>query len=366
MLRGLARRAKWIGAALLLLGIGAWFSHTALLAWFYARQVALATAEDRPAWVVRTAGLDEAALPALLAWLDQDESACTNVELALLEMVRTWTDAERPTRLAERLQADYDKISLPGRAAALHVLAALLRRQSPSPPAVIRSAGAILDASARVEELRRPALLLAGALLERVSRGQWLDLCRALTAQGLGDAQPATRVAAAQVLLGEALRQDRALLGAVVPLLRDRSADVRCAALVALTPASEVVGTDTLLPLLHDEDPRVQQVCEAALRSRGLDENHLRLARLMSDESPAARLRVLQHLTRQPDLDVGLWLRRLTQDRAPAVRAAAVRAAGLNIDVDMTERLREMAEADPSETVRQNARHYLAQRQRVR
>ncbi len=70
---------------------------------------------------------------------------------------------------------------------------------------------------------------------------------------------------------------------------------------------------------------------------------------------------MLQHLGRQGDLDPGVWLRRLSQDSAAAVRAAAVRAAGAYPQVDLSDRLREMAQQDPSETVRQNAQYYLRQ-----
>jgi len=141
--------------------------------------------------------------------------------------------------------------------------------------------------------------------------------------------------------------------------LRDRSPVVRRAALVAVAPANEVVSEEDLIPLLHDDDAEVQRLCEAVLRSRGLSEEHLELARLISDSSPKARLRVLERLGRAQDLDPAAWLRRLSQDPSPAVRAAAVRAAAGYPKVDLSDRLREMANSDPSETVRQNAQHYL-------
>jgi hypothetical protein len=104
----------------------------------------------------------------------------------------------------------------------------------------------------------------------------------------------------------------------------------------------------------------VQNLCELALRSRGLTESHILLARLISDDRPSARLQVLRHLRDASDLDVGLWLRRLCQDSAPAVRAAAVRAAAAQSDVDLRQCLDEMAREDSSPTVRQLAGHYLS------
>jgi HEAT repeat protein len=183
-------------------------------------------------------------------------------------------------------------------------------------------------------------------------------MCRRLALAGLDDDHPATRVAAIQLLLRPARKQDE-MLAPIVPLLRDAEAPVRRAAVIALGTAKDVVSEDDLLPLLHDPDQEVQAACALALRSRGLEENHLLLARLISDDQPGARLQVLQHLGQARDLEPGVWLRRLTQDPAPAVRAAAIRAAAAQGQTDLRERLREMASGDPSPTVRQLAGHYL-------
>jgi hypothetical protein len=96
-----------------------------------------------------------------------------------------------------------------------------------------------------------------------------------------------------------------------------------------------------------------------ALNSRGLPDSHLHLARLISDPRPSARLQVLHHLRGDTDLEPGVWLRRLSQDPAPAVRAAAVRAAAAQTRADLRDRLRAMAKDDPSPTVRELASHYF-------
>ena len=54
-----------------------------------------------------------------------------------------------------------------------------------------------------------------------------------------------------------------------------------------------------------------QQLCELALRGRGLQERHLELARLISDDNPASRLQVLQYLRGGSDVEPTVWLRRL-------------------------------------------------------
>src|SRR5262249_52019682 len=124
--------------------------------------------------------------------------------------------------------------------------------------------------------------------------------------------------------------------------------------------AREAIRDDELLRSLHDPDPDVRRLCEATLRSRGLQEEQLRRGRLLTDPRPAVRLQVLDGLCRAPDLEPGVWLRHLSHDPEPAVRAAAVRAAAEQTLVDLSDRIEQMARDDPSDTVRQMARHYLS------
>lgn len=361
----IGRRGLFAGLALLALlaGLLAW-QWPPLYSWYAVRQLAAAEGKARQTWVQRVAALDETAVPRLRAVLRiENPTACANVEAALATLARNWgAEDARAQRLAEALRDDFGRMSFSGQVSALHALTALLEQKGPPllPAPLTRPAGDVLRDAAANDALRCPALGLAAALLERVPVGQWLDPCRGLAMRGLAETKPAVRVAAINVVLRPALRQDRELLVKLVPLLRDPDAGVRRAALVALAPARELAGEDMLIPLLHDADPQVQDVCETALRSRGLSETHILMAKLLTDPSPTARLRVLHYLGRERDLDPTVWLRRLTQDAAPAVRAAAVRAAARHPRVDLAERLRAMAREDPSETVRLNARHYLS------
>src|SRR5262249_7899356 len=118
-------------------------------------------------------------------------------------------------------------------------------------------------------------------------------------------------------------------------------------------------------PLLHDADAEVQRTCEMVLISRGLDEKHIPVARAISHPAPTGRLAVFQLLRRSADLDRAVWLRRLSQDPAAAVRAAAVRAVIQQQQFDLRDRLAEMAEPDPSPTVRDLAVHYLGRAKRA-
>jgi hypothetical protein len=141
---------------------------------------------------------------------------------------------------------------------------------------------------------------------------------------------------------------------------------VRQAALVTLGPpeAAPAVSTDDLLRSLHDSDADVRRLCETALRSRSLSDRDILMGRLVTSPQATARLQVFKKLREAADLEPGVWLRRLSHDPAPAVRAAAVRASFDYPNVDMAERLAQMAQSDPSETVRQLAEHYLSSQQK--
>ena len=176
------------------------------------------------------------------------------------------------------------------------------------------------------------------------------------------DEHETTRLAAVQLLLRAPMRKDKEMLEKAIPLLHDPAPIVRRAALIALASESDLVRDEALLPFLHDEDAQMQYLCEMTLRKRGLTDDDLKLARLISDKNPAMRMRVLLHIQDMPDLNLSEWLRQLSLDAAPAVRAAAVRAVGENPQIDLSDRLREMALGDPSETVQQNAQFYLRKR----
>jgi HEAT repeat protein len=361
-------RKFWLLAAVALVvltGI-AWTQRAPLLTWYYLRKLAKADDESRATWVERVAALDSAAVPALLARLEsKDPTVCNNIQHALAALAKRWGAHDARTQaLAEEFRANFSGFSSLGQISVLEVMTVMLRPDGATncPSSLTQIAGEMLHAVRERPELRSAALVLAGALLDRVPAGPWADTCRSLVEHGLSDRIWRARLAAIQLLMRPPLAGDSALLAKVVPLLHAEKALVRRAALVALAPARDVVGEDDLLPLLHDEDVEVRHLCEAALRSRGLTDEHVELARLISDESPAARLKVLDQLARVGDLDPSTWLRRLSQDSASAVRAAAIRAAGQHPRVDITDRLREMAQQDPSETVRQNALFYLRQR----
>lgn len=353
-----------LALALLVLAGIAWLNRAPLLSWYYLRSLASAGAADRETWAERVAGLGEAAVPGLLALLARDDAAvCANAEASLAHLVRRWgAEDPRTVTLAGQLVERFGALSGTGREAVLELtIVAVHVKAAPLP--LTEAAGRLLSEASRRPEpgTRARALALAEVLVERAP-GKWLDVTRDLAGKGLAEEDAECRVRAAHLLLHSALKGEKELLRRVVPLLRDARAEVRRAALLVLGLAEQVIAEDDLLPLLHDPDADVRRLCEGALRGRGLQESHVRLARLISAPQASARLEVLGRLREAENLAPGVWLRRLSQDPDPAVRFAAMAAAAESPTVDLGDRLREMRDADPSPTVRQWAPYFLGRR----
>jgi HEAT repeat protein len=279
-------------------------------------------------------------------------------------MANQWGPGDvRSQHLIDHLHREFGGFSVAGQEKSVFLLIGLLQQHNASnwPGSVVTQMNELAQTAQTRAELRVGALLLAAELLDGTPGAAWVQTCSEMAEGGLGDSITGCRVAAVQLLMRPPLRERKELLAKAAPLLRDPQAAVRRIALLALASEKEIVREEVLMPLLHDEDAEVQYLCELALRERGLADGDLLLARLITDQSPATRMRVLLHLPHMPELNLAEWLRQLTVDPSAAVRAAAVRAVAENPAVNLHARLLEMADGDPSETVRINARFYLRQ-----
>ncbi len=360
-------KKTWL-TLLLLAGFApfAYWQRTPVLTWYYVRELAVAYQENRDECARRVVSLDEAAVPRVLSGLhNPDALVCGNMTHALVLLGKRWgvTDP-RSQRLLQCIHDQYSGYSPAGREKALLFLTRFLQQDGPRPLPLnmTKLVSDVLLQADKSDEVRAASLLLAAELVECVPPGQWVDVCREMAERGMRDKHAGTRIAAVQMLLRAPMRNERILYEKAITLLSDKEPAVRRAAVVALASASEFVREEALLARLHDEDIEVQYLCEIALAKRGLTSEEVEMARDISDKNPATRMRVLHRICRMPDLNLAAWLRQLSHDPVPAVRAAAVRAAGEHPQIDLTERLREIAEQDPSEAVRLNARYYLAQR----
>jgi HEAT repeat protein len=343
--------------ALLIAGV-AWFQRMPLLTWFYVRGLAKAAEKDREIWVNRVAALEGAAVPRLLDCLRRtDSKACANVLAGLTEIIGRWrADDARRADLATHLAEAFSGLSPAGQSATLKLQTLLFRTSQRE--AVLSATVQVLAEAARQkdQQVHGDALLLASELWQETKADEAVPACRVLVRTCLHDEVARIRLEAIHLASVPGID----LLEPVAALLEDSVREVRRAALLAVGSSPAAVSTDDLLSALHDDDEVVRRLCEEALRGRGLQEEHIKLGRLMTDREPGTRLQVLDLLRQANDLEPGAWLRRLSHDDSPAVRAAAVRAVCEQRTANLSDRLEQMAQNDPSPTVRQLAQHYLS------
>jgi HEAT repeat protein len=352
------------GALLILVGV-AWLERKPLLVSYSIHWLINASDRAQQTWVERVAGLEQEALPKLIDCLRRDNvRVCSRAGAGLLGMVQQWESTDvRRAKLSDCLAQHFAILSVPGQQIALDIQRTLLLqptlRDGPAPeflPPIIRLlAGASRSADS---DVHARALALVG-LIPGSPKAEFVSACTELIRTCMGDKAVVNRMRAIEL----ALRQDMGLLEAVVPSLDDSAPEVRRAAMRALASNPSVLNTDDLLRWLHDPDLEVRTLCEKALRGRGLRGPHIKLGRLMTDSRPAVRLQVFDLLRQVDDLEPGVWLRHLSHDPTPAIRAAAVRAAAQPAVSRLTDRLEQMAQNDPSVSVRQLAQYYLTSRE---
>ncbi len=175
--------------------------------------------------------------------------------------------------------------------------------------------------------------------------------CRVAVERGL-TSSPRVKVLAARFC-----GMTRINLAAAVPsLLADADADVRAAALTALSTLGDanIVSDEELFHWLNDPDEKVQHLCGAVLETRGRSADVIDLGRRLTHPEARVRLDLLVNLASEPTRDVGPWLERLSRDGEPAVRVGAVRVASERklLYADWADKI---AADDPNTIVRQIA-----------
>lgn len=287
--------------------------------WYCAERLERASDENRTAWAGKLTDAGEPAVPSLLRLLRHDDAGvCASAKTSLENIAVAWTkDDPRRAAFAQKFVEEEPRFSTPGRAAALELLPTVLAAASPE-----------------VAEKARNMVAVA-------AKSESVDV----------------RIQA----IAAAMRPEVDYLIAIVPLLEDPSEEVRRAAVLALGPVRDggrpAIGDDVLLRRLHDSDPEVRRLCEMGLRSRGRTPRDIRFGRRYTAPDPAERQKLLLDLAEEEDLDVTVWLERLTADADPAVRAGAARLASQR-RANLSDRLWQMSQSDPDATVRRIADFY--------
>jgi hypothetical protein len=289
-----------------------------LWVWYCAERLERASEENRGEWADKLAAAGESAVPSLLGLLRNDDPAvCAAAKEAMDKLTSSWSaDDPRRAAFSQRFVEAEPRFSTPGRAAALDLLPVVIASGAPE---VIEQAKGMVATAARSESTDVRIQAVAAALRPEVD-----------------------------------------CLEAIVPLLADSAPEVRRAAILALGPARDgrsVLADDDLLRSLHDSDPEVRHLCEMGLRSRGRSPRDIRLGRRYTDPNAAERQKLLIDLADEEELDVAVWLERLTADTDPAVRAGAACVAAER-HADLAVRLEQMSRTDPDGTVRRIAGYY--------
>jgi len=354
-----------ISVGVLLLGAAslAWLERSTLATWYALHCLARADDAGRERCAANVGRLGEAALPGLIDCLRQkDPRICRNARAGLACLVRQQggSGGQWTVDLAVALARHFPRLSEAGKQQTIELVAEWFRPGDDKPqPAegLVRACSPLLAGliEARSSALQLAALELCATLVTPTQGDGVLSSSRELVRCCLHAEAPAVRLRAIQLSLSPGMD----LVEHVTGLLNDPDVGVRRAAILAVGPADKVVLDDMLLPSLHDPDPEVQRLCESALKARGLGPEHLQLGRLLTDPQPQERIKVIDKLRRAADLDRGIWLRRLSHDPAPSVRVAALRVMDEQQLADLTDRIDQMAQQDPSETVKYLAHIYL-------
>jgi HEAT repeat protein len=316
----LVRRAlRWTMPVLVLAFAAGLWQRERLWVWYCAERLERAADGDRGAWADKLADVGEPAVPTLLALFRHDDpGVCAAAKKGLVQLAGAWP-ADDPRRLAfarQFVEAE-PRFSTPGRSAALELL-----------PLVLAGGDAEVAQKAK-------------GMVATAAKSESIDV----------------RIQA----VAAALRPEVDALEAIVPLITDPDAGVRRAAVLALGPVRDgtpaALPDDELLRCLHDPDAEVQRLCEMGLRSRGRSPRDIRLGRRYAAPDAAERQKLLLDLANDDELDVAVWLERLTADPDPAVRAGAVRVA-VERRADLGDRLEQMSQSDPDATVRRIAAYY--------
>ncbi len=158
------------------------------------------------------------------------------------------------------------------------------------------------------------------------------------------------------------MQNDLEQLPQILPLLNDPEASVRRAVVLALGPVREgkpnLLDDEDLLKCLHDGDDEVRQLGLLALRSRGRNAREIALGKRYTHPQASERQKLLNDLALEDELDVTVWLERLTHDKDASVRAGAARLMTSAEKPDL-ERVKAMINADPDPTVRRIAYFYF-------
>jgi hypothetical protein len=186
-------------------------------------------------------------------------------------------------------------------------------------------------------------------LSEEKALSSWKEGLHNLVLRQLKAAEPSVRIAAIDCLGKLAI--DSASAPALAGL-SDPEPQVRLRTVRAFAARRSVLSEEAMLPLLHDRVSEIAEYAEGVMKLRGLTDDQIVLARLISHPRADMRASSIPLLLKRSDIDPEVWLLFLTNDANETVRLQAVQACRGRVSPEVRHRLREMAAADDSAAIR--------------
>lgn len=142
-------------------------------------------------------------------------------------------------------------------------------------------------------------------------------------------------------------------------LLDDPVPAVRVQLLNSFAHRRDLLTDEAILPMLFDPETAVALAAQIVLRARGLDDEQIALAKRLFHPRAEMRASAIPMVEAREDIDPIVWLLRLSRDDDESVRSQALDALSRRASPDARRRLTEMADSDPSESIRDAARRAL-------
>lgn len=246
-------------------------------------------------------------------------------------------------------------------------------RIEPTPPswkeALIPARDVLVAAMADGDaEVRAAGLLEVGKLwswlpgltmtpLEERQLADWKDGFVDHVTRHLGDTEVKSRAAAITCVAASPLP---GLANQAAVNIDHSQAAIRYATLMAFAQKPAALSNDDVTRRLHDEEPSIAELAAFILKSRGLSQEQVGLARLITHTKADLRASVIPLVKDREDIDPEVWLLQLTHDNVEFVRVKAVEALKGRTSPDVERRLRELAAKDTSADVRKLAGQILS------
>ncbi len=246
-------------------------------------------------------------------------------------------------------------------------------RVEPSPPtwkdALIPARDVLVAAMADNDsEVRAAALLEVGKMwswlpgltmtpLEERQLADWKDGFVDHVTRHLGDREVKSRAAAISCVAASPLQ---ALANQAAVNVDHKEAAIRYATLMAFAQKPAALSNDDIIRRLHDDEPSIAGLASVILKTRGLSQEQVGLAKLITHSKADLRVSVIPLVKDREDIDPEVWLLQLTHDNTEFVRVKAVEALKGRTSPDVERRLRELAAKDTSADVRTLASQILS------